>query len=92
MNSLRQVIEGGGEGVILRRPHSLYQSGRSLDLVKFKVCGVFFSLSFYIDNNVTGFAIGSRGISYGRSRGWFSPAAIVCTTSHTIHFMLMFLN
>ena len=38
MNSLQQVIEGGGEGVILRRPHSLYQPGRSPNLIKFKVC------------------------------------------------------
>ena len=49
MNSLQQVIEGGGEGVILRRPHSLYLPGRSSHLIKFKVCrdACFFYLFLY---------------------------------------------
>eukprot|EP00026_Physarum_polycephalum_P001974 Phypoly_transcript_01978.p1 GENE.Phypoly_transcript_01978~~Phypoly_transcript_01978.p1 ORF type:complete len:752 (+),score=127.08 Phypoly_transcript_01978:45-2300(+) len=34
--SLQQIIEGGGEGVILRKPKSFYERGRSDDLVKMK--------------------------------------------------------
>lgn len=32
-----QILEEGGEGVILRRPYSLYENGRSRALYKFKV-------------------------------------------------------
>eukprot|EP00026_Physarum_polycephalum_P002439 Phypoly_transcript_02445.p1 GENE.Phypoly_transcript_02445~~Phypoly_transcript_02445.p1 ORF type:complete len:904 (+),score=143.32 Phypoly_transcript_02445:44-2755(+) len=35
-SSLLQVVEEGGEGVIIRRPCSPYQPGRSSDLVKLK--------------------------------------------------------
>jgi ATP-dependent DNA ligase len=31
------VLEGGGEGVILRKPGSLYENGRSSSLIKLKV-------------------------------------------------------
>ena len=34
----RQIISENGEGVILRRPNSLYESGRSASLIKIKVC------------------------------------------------------
>lgn len=32
-----QVIESGGEGIVLRKPHSFYKSGRSQSLLKLKV-------------------------------------------------------
>jgi len=35
---VQQVIEGGGEGVILQQKASLYERGRSLSLIKMKVC------------------------------------------------------
>lgn len=35
---LREIIKNGGEGVMIRRPNSLYQNGRSLSLFKIKVC------------------------------------------------------
>lgn len=34
----QEVIEGIGEGVILRKVGSLYEAGRSESLVKLKVC------------------------------------------------------
>jgi ATP-dependent DNA ligase len=34
---LEQLIEEGGEGVILRKPYSLYIPGRSDSLIKLKV-------------------------------------------------------
>ena len=41
--SLHQVVEDGGEGVILRKPNSLYEFGRSSSLLKLKVfCFVLF--------------------------------------------------
>jgi ATP-dependent DNA ligase len=33
---LRGILEKGGEGVMLREPHSLYKAGRSSSLRKFK--------------------------------------------------------
>ena len=35
----KQIIIGGGEGVMLRKPRSLYENGRSHSVLKFKVCG-----------------------------------------------------
>lgn len=35
--TLRQIIGDGGEGVILRRPKSLYEHGRTPNLMKLKV-------------------------------------------------------
>lgn len=32
-----KVLENGGEGIIARKPESLYENGRSSDLLKFKV-------------------------------------------------------
>lgn len=38
LNNMSQfVIEGEGEGVILRKPKSVYESGRSDSLLKLKV-------------------------------------------------------
>jgi hypothetical protein len=37
----RLIIDDGGEGIILRKVHSLYEQGRSISLFKLKV-----SLSF----------------------------------------------
>ena len=34
---LQQVVSEGAEGVILRKPHSIYFPGRSTSLVKLKV-------------------------------------------------------
>jgi ATP-dependent DNA ligase len=34
---LQHIVEGGGEGVILRKPNSIYLPGRSTSLFKFKV-------------------------------------------------------
>jgi ATP dependent DNA ligase domain len=36
-NALMNLIDGGGEGVILRKPQSIYYHGRSTDLIKLKV-------------------------------------------------------
>src|SRR5690242_11191863 len=33
----RNIIDSGGEGVILRKPHTLYKGGRSDTFLKFKV-------------------------------------------------------
>ena len=33
----QQIIEGGGEGVILQKRGSIYKQGRSLEVVKLKV-------------------------------------------------------
>lgn len=46
IKSLRSVINEGGEGVILRKPHSLYEHGRSTSLLKFKVLLISFSLIY----------------------------------------------
>lgn len=32
-----EIVAAGGEGVILRKCKSVYQSGRSMDVLKFKV-------------------------------------------------------
>lgn len=32
------IIESGGEGVMLRNPTSVYKHGKSLSLLKYKVC------------------------------------------------------
>eukprot|EP00026_Physarum_polycephalum_P003689 Phypoly_transcript_03703.p1 GENE.Phypoly_transcript_03703~~Phypoly_transcript_03703.p1 ORF type:complete len:716 (-),score=110.69 Phypoly_transcript_03703:87-2234(-) len=32
----KQILEDGGEGIVIRRPNSLYAHGRSKDLLKFK--------------------------------------------------------
>lgn len=37
IKATRQIMGKGGEGVILRRPNSLYEPGRSESLRKFKV-------------------------------------------------------
>ena len=42
-NALLHVLANGGEGVVLRRPASLYEHGRSVNLIKLKV---FFLLLF----------------------------------------------
>ena len=34
----KQIIEKGGEGVMLRKPESLYENGRSGAILKYKVC------------------------------------------------------
>lgn len=34
---LRGILEDGGEGIMMRKPLSLYERGRSLSLVKLKV-------------------------------------------------------
>lgn len=34
---LKQVLEDGGEGVVLRKPGSVYEHGRSSSLLKIKV-------------------------------------------------------
>jgi ATP-dependent DNA ligase len=34
---LEEVIKNAGEGIILRKPKSMYESGRSEDLLKLKV-------------------------------------------------------
>lgn len=36
-NFLQQIINNNGEGVIMRKPHTLYERGRSTSLVKLKV-------------------------------------------------------
>ena len=41
---LQTILDGGGEGVVLRKPHSLYHFGRSSSLLKLKVFK--FSLKF----------------------------------------------
>lgn len=33
---IQMILEGGGEGMIMREPESLYQGGRSNSLFKFK--------------------------------------------------------
>ena len=42
----RVILRDGGEGVILRRPNSLYERGRSTSLIKFKVFLFLFSFLF----------------------------------------------
>lgn len=37
--ALQQIINDEGEGVILRKPNSEYEHGRSTALLKLKVCG-----------------------------------------------------
>jgi DNA ligase-1 len=39
---LQDIIDGGGEGIILRDPLAPYQSGRSLGFLKHKVSFFFF--------------------------------------------------
>eukprot|EP00026_Physarum_polycephalum_P003011 Phypoly_transcript_03020.p1 GENE.Phypoly_transcript_03020~~Phypoly_transcript_03020.p1 ORF type:complete len:828 (+),score=99.94 Phypoly_transcript_03020:42-2525(+) len=39
IHSLQQIVKEGGEGIILRKPYSLYQPGRSTDLIKLKDSG-----------------------------------------------------
>lgn len=34
----KEILEHGGEGVILRKPKSTYEHGRSSSLIKYKVC------------------------------------------------------
>ena len=46
---LQDIIDGGGEGIILRDPLSYYQSGRSSGYLKHKVCLHFFSLFCVVD-------------------------------------------
>jgi DNA ligase 1 len=36
----QEIIEGGGEGIILRDPNAAYQPGRSLGYLKHKVFGI----------------------------------------------------
>lgn len=36
-NILKEIVEGGGEGVILQLSKSVYENGRSASLMKFKV-------------------------------------------------------
>lgn len=40
------VVKDGGEGVILRKPFSQYEKGRSTNLFKFKVCLHHFYIKF----------------------------------------------
>lgn len=35
--SLQRILSNEGEGILLRKPRSLYESGRSLNLLKLKV-------------------------------------------------------
>lgn len=35
---LKKIVENNGEGIVLRKPNSLYFHGRSPALVKLKVC------------------------------------------------------
>lgn len=35
--SLQRILSNEGEGILLRQPRSLYESGRSLNLLKLKV-------------------------------------------------------
>ena len=50
MQTIKRVIQSGGEGVILRQPKSIYESGRSDKLLKLKVvllcCFCFLFCSF----------------------------------------------
>lgn len=36
---VKQIINEGGEGIILQMASSLYEHGRSHSLIKIKVCG-----------------------------------------------------
>ena len=47
---LQTILDGGGEGVVLRKPHSLYHFGRSSSLLKLKVFkfSLKFSFSLYL--------------------------------------------
>jgi hypothetical protein len=65
-NSLQQVVEGGGEGVILRKPLSLYLSGRSASLLKVKVSLVA-ELLFRIFMH---YLISVSLLMYGRLHDW----------------------
>ena len=42
-DALRHVLSDGGEGVIMRRPRSMYEPGRTPNLMKLKVFICFFS-------------------------------------------------
>jgi len=33
---MREIVESGGEGVVVRKPHSVYENGRSHNILKFK--------------------------------------------------------
>lgn len=46
MKYAKEIIEHGGEGVILRKPKSLYEHGRTNSLIKFKVCLLFITTGF----------------------------------------------
>lgn len=35
--SISNILEDGGEGIILRKPNSLYEHGKSQQLIKLKV-------------------------------------------------------
>jgi ATP-dependent DNA ligase len=36
-----EIVKKGGEGVMLRKPNSMYEEGRSKGLKKYKVCVIF---------------------------------------------------
>lgn len=45
---VEKIIKDGGEGVIMRRPGSLYERGRSNSLLKFKVPFFFINKKFIL--------------------------------------------
>lgn len=47
-NALEAIMNDGGEGVILRKQKSLYESGRSASLIKLKVLVIFCNIKYLI--------------------------------------------
>ena len=41
----KQILDDAGEGVILRNASSLYERGRSSNLIKFKVITLYYSIN-----------------------------------------------
>ena len=50
MNATKEITENDGEGMILRKVGSLYERGRSISLIKFKVYQAIYliSSSYYL--------------------------------------------
>lgn len=56
-DTLQHIIDNGGEGVILRKPKSLYEGGRSTSLIKLKVLNKWRVLSGMIGNSLVKFLL-----------------------------------
>lgn len=41
------IVEGGGEGIMLRKIASFYEHGKSQSLLKIKVCHCYYYLYYY---------------------------------------------